>query len=120
MSRGSTVVVARTGDPIEAQIWVDMLRDEGIQAASYEQSIRGALGGASTLGIRGTHHILVREEDIVAARNVIAESGGAHQLAPIPAGDDDAAERATRALLLAVIGAGVFFGLFLLFAVILR
>jgi hypothetical protein len=119
VTRGTTVVVARTGDAIEAQIWVDMLRDEGIQAATYEQSIRGALGGASTLGIRGTHHILVRHEDIVAARNVIAESGGAHQLAPIPGDNDDAASKAARALVYALVGAAIFFALFVVFAVML-
>lgn len=120
MTKPSTVVVARTGDPIEAQIWVDMLRDEGIQAASYEQSIRGALGGASTLGIRGTHHILVRHEDIAAARNVIAESGGARHLAPVPGDEDDAGARAARALIYALVGAAIFFALFVVFAVILR
>ncbi len=119
MTKSSTVVVARTGDPIEAQIWVDMLRDEGIQAATYEQGLRGALGGASTMGIRATHHILVRREDIVAARNVIAESGGAHQLAPVPGEDDDAGSKAARALVLALVGAAIFFALFVVFAVML-
>jgi hypothetical protein len=119
VTNSSSIVVARTSDPIEAQIWVDMLRDEGIQAATYEQSIRGALGGASTLGFRSTHHILVRHEDIVGARNLIAEVGGAHQLAPVP-GDDDAGSKAARALLMALVGAAIFFTLFVVFAVLLR
>ncbi len=119
MTKSSSIVVARTTDPIEAQIWVDMLRDEGIQAATYEQSMRGALGGASTLGFRSTHHILVRHEDIVGARNLIAEVGGAHQLAPVPGNDDEAGSKAARALVMALVGAAIFFTLFVVFAVIL-
>lgn len=119
MKPDAPVVVAQTADAIEAQIWVDMLRDSGIQSTTFEQSPRGALGGASTLGFRTSHPILVRHHDLVPARNVIAEAGGASHLAPIPAEGEEGG-RAARAFVMALTGAALFFALFVVFAVLLR
>lgn len=109
--RKGPVVVARAEDGAQAQIWVDMLRDEGIDATSFEQGIRGSLGGAS--GFHSRYLILVRREQFGEARSVIAEAGGATNLAELPA-EDGASASMTRALLIAGAGAGLFLLLFLL------
>jgi hypothetical protein len=109
---GRTVTVARTRDAVEAHLWVDMLRDDGIHAVSFEQSVRGALGGATLFG--GMHHIVVRRTDVATARSIIARAGGAHALAPIPT-QDTHRDRMVRALLLA---GGVAVGFLLLFTVV--
>ena len=90
-----TVVVARTRDPLEAQIWLDLLRNAGIRAAVFEQGVRGALGGATLFG--SAHHIVVGRADIADARNIIADADGVHALAPLPQ-DDEAREKMSRAL----------------------
>jgi hypothetical protein len=85
---GATVPVARARDVAEATIWVDTLRQAGIQAASYEsRPSAGALGGA-TMAVGWEAMILVHKRDIVSARNLIAEMGGARALTPVP--DDTA------------------------------
>jgi hypothetical protein len=96
-----TAVVAEANDPITAQVWVDALRDSGIRAAMFEQGTGGALGGAATTFSR--YPVLVSEDDLVAARNVIARVAGASALAPIP---DRDAER-SRQKRIVVIAAAV-------------
>ncbi len=94
-STDSAVVVARTSDGIQAQLWVDMLRDEGLDASTYTQGVQAALGGASGVGI---HLVLVHREHVGDARNIIAEAGGASALAPIP-GESEGYARLVRVLL---------------------
>jgi hypothetical protein len=101
---GRAVVVARAPDIVAAQIWVDALRDEGIEARLFEQSPGAALGGAITTGI-AQFPLLVRETDFAAARAVIARLAGMEPLQPLP---DEAAEDASRRwALFAVIGIAV-------------
>ena len=90
------VVVATAGDSVQASIWVDALRAEGIEATSYEQSVGPALGGAVAVFAR--FPILVAPESLVDARNVIADLDGAEALAPVrdPA---EADERRRQALI---------------------
>ena len=105
-----TAVVAEAPDPMAAQIWVDALRDAGIRAASFEQSVGGALGGAVATAF-ARYPIVVAEDQIVAARNVLAHVAGASALSPVP---DRAAERGRqqRIVLVAalVVGAVLLFG----------
>lgn len=108
----ATAVVARTRDALEAQIWVDLLRNDGLKAAVYEQGVRGALGGASLTG--SAHNIIVRRADFARARNIIAEADGAHALAPLTQ-DDESSARMIRALLTA---GGVAVGFVLLLAIV--
>ncbi len=72
------VIVAEASDAAEARIWVDALRDEGIEAACVERGPGGALGGASIFGAAWA--VLVPRARIAEARGVIAELGGAHAL----------------------------------------
>ncbi len=106
-----TAVVARTRDGIEAQIWVDMLRDEGIEATTFEQGPRGALGGATLIG--ATHQIVVNRENLADARSIIADAGGAHALAPVGT-EEGAHDRMIKALLIAGGGAIFFLLLFVI------
>jgi|GEM_PF-3191805 len=93
------IVVAVAGDALQATIWRDALGDAGITAAVVERGVSAALGGAPS--VSSTYHVLVDREDVAAARNVIAEMGGAGALAPLP--DDDAtAEQRRRVALIAV------------------
>lgn len=93
-----TVVIAEAEDEVQAGIWVDALRNAGVQAATFERGVGGALGGAVT-GL-AVYPVIVRESDFSAARNVIADLGDADRLSAYrePAADR---ARAARALALA-------------------
>ncbi len=93
------VVVASAPDFIAAQIWVDALKDEGIEARLFEQSPAAALGGAVTSGI-ARFPVLVREEDFAHARAVIGRLAGMEFLQPLP--DDEDSDRRRRLALFAV------------------
>lgn len=82
MSAPTTTPVAEARDLIEAQIWVDALRDHGIKASSFERGVGGALGGAVTSGM-SVYPIIVATSDLTAARNVIADLDGAIHLTPV-------------------------------------
>ncbi len=90
------VVVAEANDPIEAAIWVDALRDDGLGAESFERGVGAAFGGAATHTF-SRFPVLVRSEDYAAARSIIAELGGAARLAPFRSASDER-ERANSAL----------------------
>jgi len=82
MAATGTVIVAEAGDRVEADIWVDALRQAGIEAGTYERGVGGALGGAVTTGF-ARFPILVSATDLARARNVIADFSGTGALAPI-------------------------------------
>ena len=92
MAGGGTALVAEAADPIQAQIWVSALREAGIEAATFERGVGAALGGAVTSGV-SRFPVVVARDDLVGARNVIAELDGAVHLAPI---DDPEGQRAAR------------------------
>lgn len=96
----SAVVVAVASDAIEAAIWRDALHDAGIPAAVYERGVGAALGGANTFG--ASYPLLVDRGQVAAARNVIADLGGAVALAPV---HDERAVRERRQRALFVAGA---------------
>jgi len=98
-SSTARIVVAEAPDAVTAAIWVDALRDVGINAATFSRGHGAALGGAEAFA---THVVLVDGDKIAAARTVIAELGGASKLAPIP--DQKAEIRRQRG---AVVAAGV-------------
>lgn len=77
----SPVIVAVAGNPAEAQIWVDALRHDGIEAGTYERGSGAAFGGGRI--VTSDYPVLVAPDSIGDARNVIAELGGAGQLSPI-------------------------------------
>ena len=85
-TRRRTAVVAVARDPVEAAIWVDALRTEGIQAGSFERSVGAALGGAVTAGF-ARYPVLVDAGSLAEARNVIAAMAGASALAPLDDGE---------------------------------
>lgn len=99
-TRQATIVVAQASDEIEAAIWVDALRDAGVKAATFERGVGAALGGTTTPW--SSYPVVVAEEDLLTARNVIAELGGAGSLAPY---HDPAAvrERQSRVLVVGVV-----------------
>lgn len=99
-----TVMVARAPNMVAAQIWVDALRDEGIEAGVFEQSPAAALGGAITTGL-AQFPIIVREDDFAAARAVIGPLAGMHALQPLP--DDEVEDARRRWALFAVVGIAV-------------
>jgi len=90
------VVVAEASDPIEAAIWVDALRDDGLGAESFERGVGAAFGGAAAHAF-SRFPVLVRSEDYAAARNVIADLAGAARLAPYRSAREER-ERANAAL----------------------
>ena len=100
----SPALVAIARDPAEAAIWVDALRQEGIEAASFERGPGAALGGVVG-GALSRCHVLVDPDRIEDARNVVAEMGGAAALAPVAAETAIAngGTGAARALLLALL-----------------
>lgn len=103
MSEMAAIIVAEAEDPVQAAIWVDALRDAGIEANSFERGVGAALGGAVTPGF-ARYPVVVGESDIAGARNVIAELAGGGVLAPLP---DPAAKNAARQRVLALVGAVV-------------
>ena len=98
------VVVATAPDFVAAQIWVDALKDEGIEARLFEQSPGAALGGAVTTGI-ARFPVLVPEDDFAQARAVVGRLAGMEVLQPLP--DDEEDDRRRRWALGAVIGIAV-------------
>jgi hypothetical protein len=76
-------MVAVAGDPAVAAIWVDALRQDGIDAATFQRGPSAALGGLFG-GALIDYPVLVDPSRIADARNVVAELGGAGQLSPIP------------------------------------
>lgn len=82
IGRQAVAVVAEAGDLVEATIWVDALRADGINAKFYERGVGAALGGAVTTGL-ARHPVVVSREDLGRARNVIADMGGSASLTPI-------------------------------------
>ena len=98
----SPMVVALANDPVEAAIWVDALRDAGIEAVTFEQGVGAALGGTSTSWSK--HPVLVDESRLGDARNVIADLGGAGQLAAYRGAEEQRSDqkRALQAVLLVV------------------
>lgn len=108
-----TVVVAESSDRIEAEIWLDALRAQGIPAAIFERGPGAAMGGA-TASAFARYPVLVSRSNFGAARNVIADLAGGSALAPVR--DAGAVNRASRNAVLvitivavAIIVAGVLF-----------
>lgn len=110
----ATAVVARANDPIEANIWVDALRDAGIQAAAFETGAGAALGGATAHGF-AAYPIVVARDDLAHARNVIADLAGGAALAPFP---NDEAAAASRRRIIGVAASVI--GLFVAVGVLVR
>ncbi len=100
MEAGRPVVVAEARDVVEAQIWIDALRDAGIPATTFERGVGAALGGAMTAGW-ARYPVLVPQGEMAAARNVVAELGGAAFLAPVA---DLAAARRKQSRALLTVG----------------
>ena len=75
------VVVAEADDPVQAHLWVDALRQAGIEAATFEKSAGAAFGGAA-LHYLAVYPVVVRSGSLAAARSVIAEISGAGVLSP--------------------------------------
>lgn len=98
----ATIVVAEAPDELQAAIWVDALRDAGVQAAMFERGVGAALGGSVTSWSR--YPVIVSEEHLLAARNIIAELGGASSLAPYR---DPAALRARQTRQSRLLAAGL-------------
>ncbi|MCZ2109055.1 MAG: DUF2007 domain-containing protein [Dehalococcoidia bacterium] len=101
-ARRTTVVVAEAADPVQAEIWVDALRDAGIDAATFERGVGAALGGAVTSGV-SRFPVVVATTDVVAARNIITELDGADYLAPFRDASDQRERRARAFLAVAAI-----------------
>jgi hypothetical protein len=99
-------VVAEARDPVQAGIWIDALERAGIPATSFERGVGAALGGASTPG-SAVYPVVVGRDDVIAARNVIADLGGAAFLAPLSDIADIAEGQRWVALVVALLAVGV-------------
>lgn len=96
------VMVAVAQNPAEAQIWVDALRDAGIEAGTYQRGPAAAFGGGRL--VFSDYPVLVAHENIGDARNVIAELGGAGALSALAV--DDGSTYSWQWLLLPVVIVG--------------
>lgn len=103
MTRSEPVVVATATGMVEAQIWLDMLRDDGIAATAVEVGPHGMLGGGG-LSLRGAR-VLVGSDDVVRARELIAGAGG--ELAVHPGTNPDSAETRDRTMRLVFLAGGI-------------
>ena len=88
------VIVAVANAEADARIWLDALRDAGVEAALVERGAGGALGGASLFG--ASWAVLVSRARIEDARGVITELGGAGGLVHAPTAEEER-ERARQA-----------------------
>jgi hypothetical protein len=101
------VVVAEAEDAVEAAIWVDALRQAGIEATAFERGVGAALGGASPPGWVA-YPVVVSSDRIGPARDVIAELAGGSVLAPFRDRRDlRRGQRHAITLVLAVTGGGL-------------
>jgi len=112
----STTVVAEAQDPLEAEMWLHALRSEGIEASTFERGVGAALGGAMITGF-AVYPIIVAQENLSAARSVIARLAGASVIAPVrETADVRAAQHraliAVGVIAVAILVAGVFGRLF--------
>ena len=105
MPAGYTVVVAEAPDAVQAAIWVDALRNAGIVARTFERGVGAALGGASHLG--AVYPVVVANDEVGAARTVIADLSGAGALAPYRDRRDARSGQRRALALVGVIMAGV-------------
>ena len=71
------VVVAEARNSLEAVLWVDALKAEGIPATSFERSVAPAMGGVDAFA---RFPVMVPAEKLGAARSVIADLAGATRL----------------------------------------
>jgi len=99
------VVVAEAPDAVRAAIWVDALRSAGITASTFERGVGAALGGASPLG--AVYPVVVSNDDVGAARTVIADLAGASALAPYRDRGDARSGQRRVLILMAIIMGGV-------------
>lgn len=106
---GGGVVVARTGDPAKVALWTAALRDAGVPASTVEEGFAAAFGGH--VAPATVFAVLVPRRELARARSVIADCGGAADLAPVP--DPTAASRVGWAT------GAVFLGLLVLFVLAL-
>ena len=114
MSSASRIMVAEASEPIERGIWLDALRQAGIEATTFERGVGAAIGGAQSIAPT-SYPILVPSARIADARNIIAELAGAERLVPAAS----AAEQVSRVQRWTIAGiAGVL--AFLLMAVIVQ
>jgi ribulose 1,5-bisphosphate synthetase/thiazole synthase len=75
MTSPSVVTLVETGDELQANLWADALRDEGVRTEIVARGTRDALGGGSLL--TGTFfRLLVMSEDLDYARGILADLGG--------------------------------------------
>lgn len=103
----ATVIVAVAQNPAEAQIWVDALRDEGIEAGTYQRGPAAAFGGGRL--VFSDYPVLVAADNIGSARNVIAELGGASMLSAVGAAGDGTFSWKWLLMPVAIVGALVAF-----------
>lgn len=106
---GGGVVVARTGDPAKVALWTAALREAGVPTATVEEGFAAAFGGH--VAPATVFALLVPRSELARARSIIADCGGAADLAPVPG--------ATGAPPVGWATGGVFLGLLVLFALAL-
>lgn len=99
---GRMALVAEARDAIEANIWVDALRQAGIHATIHERGLGAAFGGAATFGVSG-YAVLVERTAFGAARSVLAGLTDARVLAPLE--EAEAEDRRRSRALWMVVGA---------------
>jgi len=105
MAEDYAVVVAEAPDAVRAAIWVDALRSAGIAARTFERGVGAALGGALSFG--AVYPVVVSNDDVGAARTVIADLAGASALARYRDRRDARSSQRRVLILLAIIMGGV-------------
>jgi hypothetical protein len=114
MTNPSVVAVAETSDEVEANIWADALRDDGLMTEIVTLGTQGALGGG-VMFPGASYRLLVNGDDVSLARQVIADLGGSDRLRH---DDDDVRGNPMRIVWLMAAVIVLFFGAGLLLKVL--
>ena len=88
MTAPAVVTVAETSDELEANLWADSLRDEGVRAEVLTVGTRDALGGG-VLFPGAWFRLLVNGDDLDLAREIITGLGGEARLSRQASGTTD-------------------------------
>lgn len=85
------LILGRPRSEAEAQIWVDVLKDENIDAAYFPDRQSGVFGAGADL--LGSYPVMVEATEMERAQQVIRELGGEAELVEHPRTTEEMPQR---------------------------